>query len=128
MTPSVDFKYVAPDTQEFQQMQTFAKSFNHCILPSPTTSVHAMYRGDVCFGYLDVVYVPVSYPAFHPALTRPNDVIKAMAGWKSHIQLSGKGGYVGVPTEEDNGRPNFPESTMNKLGLYRMKRELYIPN
>jgi len=127
MRSSINYKYIAPNTEEFQRMQTFASSFDHCILPDPNTNVHAFYRDDVCFGYSDTVYVPVTYPAFHPAITRPRDVIQVMNDWRASTQLSGKQGYIGVPLADASGRANFPEETMNKLGLVRLNREIYSP-
>jgi hypothetical protein len=74
------------------------------------------------------VFVPTIYPAFHPALTRPRDVIQVMNDWRTHTQLSGNAGYIGVPLESDAGRANFLDPVMNKLGLARINREIYIPN
>jgi len=128
MRSSIKYKYVPPNTQEFQQLQTFAKSFDHEINPHPQINVYAHYRDDVCFGYSDHVHIPVIYPAFHPALTRPRDVIQVMNDWRAHAQLSGNAGYIGVPLESDAGRKNFPDTIMNKLGLARISREIYIPN
>ena len=127
MRSSINYKYIAPNTEEFQRMQTFASSFDHCILPDPNTNVLAFYRDDVCFGYSDTVYLPVTYPAFHPAITRPRDVIQVMNDWRASTQLSGKQGYIGVPLADASGRANFPEETMNKLGLVRLNREIYSP-
>ena len=127
MKSPVTYKYVAPGTQEFQQLQTFAESFGHKIVPHPQINVYAHYRDDICFGYSDHVFIPTIYPAFHPALTKPKDVIQVMNDWRAHSQLSGKPGYIGVPLADDSGRANFPESTMNKLGLFRMNREIYLP-
>jgi hypothetical protein len=128
MRSSIKYKFVPPNTQEFQQLQTFAKSFDHEIIQHPQINVYAHYRDDVCFGYSDHVFVPTIYPAFHPALTRPRDVIQVMNDWRAHTQLSGSQGYIGVPLESEAGRKNFPDPIMNKLGLVRMNRELYIPN
>lgn len=107
------------------QMKTFAASFDHEITEHPNINVYAHYRDDICFGYSDHVFIPTIYPAFHPALTRPRDVIQVMNDWKTHQQFSGKPGYIGVPLLE--GRPNFPEATMEKLGLKRLNREIYLP-
>jgi hypothetical protein len=125
MRSSINYKYIAPGTQEFAQLQTFAKSFDHEIINHPNINVYAHYRDDVCFGYSDHVFVPTIYPAFHPALTRPRDVVQVMNDWRTHQQLSGKPGYIGVPLVD--GRPNFSEATMQKLGLKRMHREVYLP-
>jgi len=127
MRSVIHYKYVQPNTAEFEKMQTFAASFDHCIMPDPNTNVHAFYRDNVCFGYCDSVYLPVVYPAFHPALTRPRDVIQAMSDWRASTQWAGKRGYVGVPSNNDGGKGNFPEETMNKLGLVRLNREIYSP-
>jgi len=127
MRESIKYKYISPNTHEFKQMQTFAKSFDHEIVENPNITVHALYRGDTCFGYLDCVYLPVTYPAFHPAVTKPRDIVDTFGGWIAHMQLAGKIGYVGVPSNNRDGTGNFPEETMNKLGLVRMNRELYIP-
>lgn len=125
MRSSISYRYIAPNTEEFAQMQTFAKSFDHEIKASPNVNLYAHYRDDVCFGYSDHVFLPTIYPAFHPEFTRPRDVIQVMNDWKAHSQLSGKMGYIGVPTEE--GRPNFPNEVMSKLGLVRLNREIYYP-
>lgn len=128
MPGRIQYRQVAHNTQEFQQMQTFAKSFDHEIVTNPNATLHALYRGDVCFGYSDCVYLPVTYPAFHPELTRPRDVVQVMSDWKAHTQLSGKYGYIGVPLNNRDGQGNFSEENMNKLGLVRTNREIYIPN
>jgi len=130
MRDKIHYKPIAPNTQEFRQMQTFAESFDHKIVENPSATLHALYRGDTCFGYSDCVYLPVTYPAFHPAITRPRDVVQVMSDWVAHTQLSGKSGFIGVPLNniDHAGRIlNFPEETMNKLGLVRTQRELYIP-
>jgi len=128
MRSSINYKLIPPNTQEFQQLQTFAKSFDHEIIQHPQINVYAHYRDDVCFGYSDHVFIPTIYPAFHPALTRPRDVIQVMNDWRTHTQLSGSIGYIGVPLESESGRANFLNPIMNKLGLARINREIYIPN
>jgi len=127
MRSSINYKFVAPNTQEFQQLQTFAKSFDHEIIQHPQINVYAHYRDNICFGYSDHVFIPTIYPAFHPAITRPRDVIQVMNDWRTHTQLSGNAGYIGVPLSNDPHRGNFPEDVMNKLGLARMNREIYLP-
>jgi len=104
-------------------MQTFAKSFNHEIVPHHKISVYGLYRGDICFGYTEHVYVPTVYPAFHPMLTRPQDVLQVMSDYRANSQLSGTPLYVGVPL--DGYRENFPNQVMNKLGLQRHEREIF---
>jgi len=122
------YKIIDQNSDDFCKLQLFAESFDHIIKPHPNTSVTAFYRGDICFGYGDTVYLPVSYPAFHPEITRPRDVIQVMSDWRASMQISGKSGYIGVPLNNTNFKGetlNFPEETMNKLGLARMQRELY---
>jgi len=128
MRPKIDYRYITPNTDEMQKMQLFAESFDHKITPNPSINVHSFNRGDICFGYADIVYVPVAYPAFHPLLTKPHDVIQVMNDYRAHSQFAGKPMYIGVPTPDHPGRSNFPESIMNKLGLIRMNRELYLPS
>ena len=123
MKPVITYKYVAPNTQEFQQLQTFATSFNHKIEAHPSGNTYAYYRGDTCVGYGDQVFVPTVYPAFHPGITRPQDVIQVLSDWRAHSALSSKPVYIGVPLE--GHRNNFPEKIMEKLGLARLHRELY---
>lgn len=108
-------------------MQNFAKDFDHEIQPDPSINVYAHYRDNVLFGYSDHVFLPTIYPAFHPAYTRPRDVVQVMNDWRVHTQLSGKPGYIGVPLNNNNGKGNFSEETMRKLGLVRMEREIYLP-
>lgn len=130
MRQSISYRQVIPNTDDFTRLQLFAKSFDHHIEPSTNVSVHALYRGDICFGYADCVYLPVTYPAFHPEVAIPRDVVQVMNDWKAHIQLSGQNGFIGVPLNNKNGKGeqlNFPEETMNKLGLARLNRELYTP-
>lgn len=124
---SITYKYVLPNTEDYAKLQLFAKTFDHVISPHPAINTFAHYKGDICIGYSDHVFTPVTYPAFHPELTRPRDVIQVMADWMAHTQLSGKVGLIGVPLDNRNGAGNFSEATMNKLGLVRMNREIYAP-
>lgn len=123
MRPQITYQYVAPNTQEMQQMQTFAGSFDHSIVPHPKINVYGLYRDDICFGYTEHVYVPTVYPAFHPMLTRPQDVLQSMSDYRAHSQISGTPLYVGVPL--DGARKNFSDAVMNKLGLQRHQREIF---
>jgi hypothetical protein len=125
MKSQVTYKMIPYGTPQFEQLQTFAESFEHKIVPHPNINVYAHYRDDVCFGYSDHVFVPTIYPSFHPAFTRPQDVLQVMNDWRAHCQLSGKPGYIGVPLESNPHRQNFPEKIMEKLGLARHYRELY---
>jgi hypothetical protein len=50
-----------------------------------------------------------------------------MSDWRTYGQISGNAGYIGVPLETEPSRVNFPDPIMNKLGLARMNRELYLP-
>ena len=120
------YTYVPRNTEAFSKMQEFAKSFNHTIIEHPSINVFAHTRNGDLFGYSDHCSFPVVYPAFHPEFTRPRDVIQVMNDWRHYSEFNGTLGYIGVPT---NGlRPNFPESTMEKLGLVKLNRELYYPS
>lgn len=121
----VDYNLIAKGTEEFSKMQTFAASFDHVITDNPNVNVYALARGDHVFGYSEHVFLPVVYPAFHPSITKPQDVLQVMRDWRAHAMLSGRLGYIGVPLLEESVRTNFPESTMKKLGLHRMRRELF---
>lgn len=125
MRPKLEYRYVAPNTAEFQQLQAFAETFDHKIVAHPNINVYAVYRDGILFGYLDHVFVPVAYPAFHPEFTRPQDVVQVMMDFRAHCQFAGKPSYVGVPLENNFHRGNFPERVMQKLGLVRHEREIY---
>ncbi len=50
--------------------------------------------------------------------------------WKTHTQLAGKPGGIGVPLNNKTATGEdlpFSEAVMNKLGLVGMNRELYLP-
>ena len=51
-----------------------------------------------------------------------------MNDWKAHVQFSGALGYIGTPLNDDWGRLNFTDKVMDKLGLYRMAREIFSLN
>jgi hypothetical protein len=123
MKPVIDYKCIRQGTNEFYELQDFAESFDHKIIEHPNVNVYAHYRNGELFGYSDHVFLPVVYPAFHPAYTRPQDVIQVMRDWRAHAQLSGGLGYIGVPLVND--RPMFTNEVMNKLGLTKMDREIY---
>ena len=122
---NISYKFTAPGTEEYAKLQKFAETFAHTITPHPNINTYAHYNGETCFGYSDHVFLPTVYPAFHPGLTRPRDVIQVMSDWRAHMQLSGKVANLGVPMPEDTHRMFFPEEIMNKLGLVRLNRELY---
>jgi hypothetical protein len=84
----------------------------------------AFQKDERVFGYADVLYVPVAFPAFDPRSTHPRDVIEILQGWKHHCQIATGGeGLIGVPLGKD--RKTFPEEMIQKVGFTRMKRELY---
>jgi hypothetical protein len=123
MKPKIDYKLVRSGTNEFLELVDFANEFNHQIIEHPNVNVYAHYSNGKLFGYSDHVYLPTVYPAFHPKYTRPQDVIQVMSDWRSHTQLSGSPGYIGVPLIND--RPSFANEVMLKLGLTKMDREVY---
>lgn len=105
-------------------MQLFAQSFQHTITPSRGAKLFAFQRGNTTFGYADIVYLPIAFPAFHPELTTPRSVVEVFEGWKTHCQFaSGGEGLIGVPTPEL--RRTFPQVQIEKCGFLRMNRELY---
>jgi hypothetical protein len=127
MKEPIDYRFVAQNTAEFEDLQRFAVSFDHTVIAHPKISHFAHYRGSQMIGYSDHVFIPTVYPCFHPEFTKPKDVIQVMSDWRTHCQLSGTVGHIGVPFDNRNGNGNFPEATMQKLGLIRLNRELYCP-
>lgn len=123
MRDPITYKFVAPNTEQFQQLQTFAKSFDHDLQPHSKINVYSHFRGDTCIGYSEHVYIPVIYPAFHPMTTKPRDVIQVLSDYRAHLCFNGGLGQIGVPLE--SGRPNFDNSIMDKLGLAPMNREVF---
>jgi hypothetical protein len=124
----INYRRVYHGTEEFGALQIFAESFDHKIIEHPNISVYAHYKGEKLFGYSDHVFLPTIYPAFHPEHTTPRDVIRVMSDWRTHCQLANSPGYLAVPFDNDNGKGNFTESKMEKLGLIRLHRELYYPS
>jgi hypothetical protein len=124
MRSRIEYKLVQPGTQEFKDLQEFAKSFDHTIIEHPRINVYAHYRDGVLFGYSDHVFLPTVYPAFHPEFTKPSDVIQVMNDWRTQSQFNGNVSYIGVPTGD--GRPNFSDDVMAKLGLTKTNREVFI--
>lgn len=120
------YTHIPRNTEAFTKMQDFAKSFDHTIIDHPSISVFAHLRNGELFGYSDHCSFPVVYPAFHPQFTKPRDVIQVMNDWRHYSQINNSLGYIGVPTK--NLRANFPDSTMEKLGLVKLNRELYYPS
>jgi hypothetical protein len=127
MKESIEYRFVGSNTAEFEDLQRFAASFDHSIVPHPKVSHFAHYRGNQLIGYSDHVFIPTVYPAFHPEFTKPKDVIQVMSDWRTHCQLSGNISHIGVPFDNKNGNGNFSEAIMQKLGLIRLNRELYSP-
>jgi hypothetical protein len=110
--------------EELEKMQIFAKSFDHQIEPMRNGRLYAFERDQRVFGYADVLYIPVAFPAFDPRSTTPRDVLEILQGWKHSCQIShGGDGLIGVPLVED--RKTFPVEMIEKTGFTRMKRELY---
>jgi hypothetical protein len=118
------FKEVAQFSPEFKSLQDFAKTFDHHIHPIRNGRVFAFQREGKVFGYADVLYVPVAFPAFHPEHTDARKVVEVLAGWKSHCQIGhGGDGIIGVPLEAD--RATFPTQMIENAGFVRTKREIY---
>jgi len=124
MKSRVEYRQVAPGTQEFFDLQAYAKTFDHEITPNPRINVFAHYRNGVLFGYSEHAFLPTVYPAYHPEFTKPQDVIQVMQDWRVLSQINGSPGFMGVPLVD--GRPNFSDEIMNKLGFTRTFRELFL--
>jgi hypothetical protein len=123
----VNFKEVSRFGDEIIKLQIFARSFDHNIDPFGSARIYELNRGDTTFGYADVIYLPVVFPAFHPEITRPRDVTESIDGWKKHCQIAHGGeGLMAVPL--DSERKTFPTEMLEKQGFSRMKREIYALN
>ena len=119
------------NTDEFQQLQTFAESFS-----SKQNSATIPKYQDIYAHHPDEYSLWLFGPRpsseqftllFHPELTRPRDVLYIMINdlaAPSSVIIK-KPGYIGVPLESNPNRINFPEKIMQKLGLARHHRELY---
>lgn len=119
----VEYRPVQHGTHEFLELQAFARTFAHEITPHPRINVFAHYRDGVLFGYSEHAFIPTVYPAYHPEFTKPQDVIQVMRDWRTISQINGTPGFMGVPLLE--GRPNFPDDVMEKLGFTKTNRELF---
>lgn len=109
---------------EFAKMQQFAKSFDHVINPMRNGKLVAFEKDDRVYGYADIIYLPIAFPAFHPEVTTARGVVEVIDGWKAHCQLSTGGqGFIGVPLEQD--RKTFPPEMLENAGFSQMKREIY---
>lgn len=124
MTP-IQYIPVVAGTEAFDALQYFARTFNHEVHPSPDTQHFLHFRDGNPIGYSDLSFQPVVYPAFHPGHCSPRDVMRVVENWKSHFQISRQPALIGVPLNNDDGEGNFPEETMRRLGLVRLRRELY---
>jgi hypothetical protein len=113
-----------PGTEDYQRLQLFARTFQHEIAPQTGCKTVVLEREDKVFGYADIFYLPVVFPAFHPAITTPRAVVETLHGWQAHCDLnSGGAGFIAVPLEDQ--RQTFPRKMMEGMGFKRMQRELY---
>lgn len=120
---NIEYKSIPKGSEEFLEVVNFAEGFDHTVVDHPQVNVIGHYKDGKLFGYSDHVYIPVLYPAFHPAHTTPRDVVQCMHDLKVYAQVSGAAGYIGVPLQ--NERTNFTNEIMAKLGLTRVNRELF---
>jgi hypothetical protein len=119
------FTEISPFTDDFVRMQQFAASFDHTIVPQRNAKLFAFERDDKTFGYADIFYLPVVFPAFHPEVTTPRSVIEVVQGFKTHCQIVSAGeGFIGVPIDET--RKTFPKEMIENQGFVKMQRELYV--
>ena len=120
----IKFKEISSLSDDFVKIKSFAESFVHVINLMMTGRVFDITRGNITIGYADVVYLPTLFPAFHPELTRPRDVVEAIEGWKRHCEIATGGeGFIGVPLE--GTRKTFPREMLEHRGFTRMNREVY---
>lgn len=118
------FVEIPPYGDEFKRLQLFANSFNHVLDPLRSQKIVAFEKGEKTYGYADIVYLPIAFPAFHPDVTSPRGVVEVVEGWKAHCELNTGGeGYIGVPLDES--RTTFPKQMLEKLGFQKLERELY---
>ena len=120
---NIEYKSIPKGSEEFLEVVNFAEGFDHTVVDHPQVNVIGHYKDGKLFGYSDHVYIPVLYPAFHPAHTTPRDVVQCLHDLKVYAQVSGAAGYIGVPLQ--NERTNFTNEIMAKLGLTRVNRELF---
>jgi hypothetical protein len=120
---NIEDKSIPKGSEEFLKIVDFADSFDHNVVDHPQVNVIGHYKDGKLFGYSDHVYIPVLYPAFHPAHTTPRDVVQCLHDLKVYAQVSGSAGYIGVPLQDE--RTNFTNEIMAKLGLTRVNRELF---
>lgn len=118
------FVEVSPFSEDFVRMQQFAASFDHTIVPQRNAKLFAFERDDKTFGYADIFYLPVAFPAFHPEVVTPRGVVEVVQGFKAHCQFVSAGeGFIGVPLDET--RKTFPKEMIEGKGFYKMQREIY---
>ena len=124
MRQRLDYKLVPQGTQQFIELQEFAKSFDHEVTAHPSINYYGIYKAGVLIAYSAHVYLPVVYPAFHPDHVNPRDVIQVLQDFKSHLQISNTQGFIGTPTKQD--RLAFTDEVMEKLGFdLATKREIF---
>lgn len=124
MRSTIEYKLIPKDSAEFLELVDFAEDFDHHIIEHPQINVYGHYKDGKLVGYSDHVFIPTIYPAFHPKYTTPRDVIQVMHDWRAHTQFTGGPSYIGVPLKDD--RPTFTNEIMQKLGLEKLHREIYL--
>jgi hypothetical protein len=119
------FVDVNPYSDDYKRMQQFAKTFDHEIGHWRNGKVIAFERDEKTFGYADIVYLPLAFPAFHPEVTTPRGVADVISAWKTVAQFNHGGeGWIGVPLDES--RKTFPTEMIEKAGYSKMNREIYL--
>lgn len=127
MTQKLKIQEISRFSEEFPKLQAFAQSFDHIINPFASARVFEMTRGDTTFGYADVLFMPIVFPAYHPSVTRPRDVVESLETWR-HVCRISHGGEMLLGTPLATERKTFPDQTLAKLGFTRLKREIYSVN
>jgi hypothetical protein len=116
------------NTKNFEILNDFADEFDHKIANNRKFYKTVAHSCDgQLIGFCDYILTEICFPAFHPKYTKPHHVLKVMNDWRARCEIEDINAFVGVDFETDHNRRNFPESILNKLGLQRVKKELYCP-
>ena len=120
-----NFYEVSPYSDDFARMQVFAKSFAHEIHPARNLKLVGFEREGRTFGYAEISYIPVAFPAFHPQLSTPRGVAEVLHAFKSQAQINhGGDGMIAIP--QASARTTFSDRMLKKIGFASMQREIYV--
>jgi hypothetical protein len=123
---SYDLSFENCDSPEkLQKLREFAATFEppHEILDTKNRIVIVKRNGQ-WIGYAEIVETPVVFSAWSKKHCQPRDILEAMKAFTGWAKIQFGQGLTAVPLDTRT----FPEKVMNKLGLYRIKAELYTTN